>query len=463
MERDSQKVLLSSIRRLTRAERGPQLSRVVNRTHPAELAHLFGNLTLGQRIAVFETLADDTRRGEMISELDASLLEEFLGELDDAMLSRLLNEMPSDDSTYILSLLPSERKERIFDAMPDEDQSEAASMMGYDPESAGALMVTDYLALKEDVTAGEAVRIVQKGAEDAEIVFYIYVVNDHDHLVGVTSLRELVQQPTGRALRDFMIRDVVRVAVATDQEDVARLVARYNLLALPVVEDNNRLVGIVTVDDIIDVIRLEANEDLLKMAGAAEQDISLHRSPFSSARSRLPWLMPSFLAGTAGVFIVARFEQTLVASILLVAFVPMVLGLSRNIGVQSSTLTSRGLVMDPMGFGRWRRVIGREVLIAVVCGLFYGVVAVVLSGLFVTAIADVSLRGAVMFGAATGASVFGSMVVASALGAFFPLLLDRWKQDPALATGPFFTTAVDVISVTFYLAMATLLMSYANA
>lgn len=457
MERDSQKVLLSSIRRLTRAERGAQLSRVVNRTHPAELAHLFGNLTVGQRLAVFETLSDDTRRGEMVAELEASLLTEFVGELSDEVLSRLLDAMPSDDCTYVLGMLPAERKERLLDAMPAEEQSEAASMMGYDPKSAGALMVTDFLALKEDVLAGDAVRIVQKGAEDAEVVFYIYVVNDHDHLVGVTSLREVVQQPTGRALRDFMIRDVVRVAVDTDQEHVARLVARYNLLALPVV-DNNRLVGIVTVDDIIDVIRLEANEDVLKMAGAAEQDISLHRSPLSSARSRLPWLMPSFLAGTAGVFIVARFEQTLIESILLVAFVPMVLGLSRNIGVQSSTLTTRGIVMDPMGFGRWRRVIGREVIIAVVCGLFYGVIALALAGLFMRGFEGADTLGAAYFGLATGASVFATMVVASALGAFVPLLLERWKQDPALATGPFFTTAVDVISVTFYLGVARVLL-----
>ena len=328
-------------------------------------------------------------------------------------------------------------------------------MMGYDPESAGALMVTDYLALKEDVTAGEAVKIVQRGAEDAEIVFYIYVINDHDHLVGVTSLRELVQQPTGRALRDFMIREVVRVDVGTDQEDVARLVARYNLLALPVV-DSNQLVGIVTVDDIIDVIRLEANEDLLKMAGAGEQDISLHRSPLLSARSRLPWLMPSFLAGTAGVFIVSRFEQTLVESMLLVAFVPMVLGLSRNIGVQSSTLTSRGLAMDPMGFGRWGRVVGREVVIALICGVFYGVVAGLLGGLYLQAVGGLAKSDALSFGLVTGSAVSCTMVAASAFGAFVPLLFERWKLDTALATGPFFTTTVDVFSVAFYLALATL-------
>lgn len=455
MERDSQKVLLASIRRLTRAERGPQLVRVVNRTHPAELAHMFGNLTAPERLAVFDALQDDEKRAEMVSELDSWLLEEFLSDLGDDVLSRLLDVMPSDDSTYLLQVLPDARKDRLLDAMPAEDHAEAASMMGYNAESAGALMVTDYLALKEDVTAGDAVKIVQRGAEDAELVFYIYVVNDHDHLVGVTSLRELVQQPTGRCLRDFMIRDVVRVSVDTDQEDVARLVARYNLLALPVVE-NNSLVGIVTVDDIIDVIRLEANEDLLKMAGAAEQDISLHRSPLASARSRLPWLMPSFLAGTAGVFIVARFERTLIESLLLVAFIPMVLGLSRNIGVQSSTLTSRGLVMDPMGFSRWSRVIGREVVIALVCGVFYGLASGTLSGLYLQGMGGLAKADAITFGVVTGSSVFSTMVIASAFGALVPLLFERWKLDPALATGPFFTTTVDVFSVAFYLGVAAL-------
>jgi len=455
MERDSQNVLLASIRRLTRAERGPQLRRVITRTHPAELAHLFGNLTIGQRLMVFETLDDDEKRAEMVAELDSSLLEEFLAELSDDVISRLLMVMPSDDSTYLLQSVPEERKDLLLDAMPADDHAEASSMMGYDPESAGALMVTDFLAFKEDVTAGEAVQILQKGAEDAEIVFYIYVVNDHEHLVGVTSLRELVQQPTGRALRDFMIRDVLRVGVDTDQEDVARMVARYNLLALPVVGESNHLVGIVTVDDIIDVIRLEANEDVLRMAGALEQDISLHRSPFASARSRLPWLMPSFVAGAAGVFIISRFDQTLMEASLLVAFVPMVLGLSRNIGVQSATLTSRGIAMDSIGFGKWRKVIGRETLIALICGLLYGLVASLLGGFYLAAVGGVSKASAPTFGLVTGLSVFFTMVLASAFGAFFPLLMVRWKLDPALATGPFFTTTVDVFSVAFYLTLAT--------
>jgi len=459
MERDAQNVLVSSIRRLIRAEQTQQLTRLANKTHPADLAAIFASLTVGQQLEVLRLIDDWEKRGDVLSELDPSLLAELVAELPDEELSEIFAVMPTDDTNYVLQVLDTDRSTLLLEAMPDDDQSEATSMLAYKTDSAGALMVTEFLALFEEVTAGEAVKIVQKGAEDAEIVFYIYVVNDIGQLVGVTSLRELVQQPPARALKDFMIPDVIRVSADTDQEDVARLVAKYNLLALPVVEGGNILVGVVTVDDIIDVIRHEANEDMLRMAGAGhEQDISLYRNPFESARTRLPWLAPGFLTGVAGVLVIHSFAHVLSLAILLVAFLPMVLALARNVGLQSATIVTRALAMGQLDVGRAGRVVGRELVVGMICGLSYGLLVGGLGGLYFQATEGDPGR-AIWFGLTAGLGLLVAMLVSTVGGTIMPLLFDRWKLDPALTTGPFFASAMDVATTAIYLGIAGLILS----
>jgi magnesium transporter len=458
MERDAQKVLIASIRRLIRADQEPQLRRIVARTHPAELADVFGHLTIGQQLAVLRAAEDPAHKGEILSELEPSLLSELVDELRDQELSAVFEVMPTDDTNYVLQLLDPDRSSTLLEAMPDDYQSEATTILAHDPDSAGGMMVTEFLALEEDVTAGEAIRIIQKGAEDAEIVFYIYVINDLGQLVGVTSLRELVQQAPSKALKQFMIPDVIRVSVDTDQEDVARLVAKYNLLALPVVEDGNILVGVVTVDDIIDVIRLEANEDMLRMAGAGhEQDINAYRHPIESARTRLPSLLPGFVVGVVGVFVVESFFRVIEHAIILVAFFPVVLTLSRNVGVQSSTIVSRALVMGQVDLGRSGRIIWRELLVGLMSGTVYGLTVGGVATAAYYFFAQTSVQAAWVFGGTTGLGILVAMPLAAMAGALMPLLFDRWKLDPALATSPFFASVMDVLSLGIYLTAATLM------
>ncbi len=458
MDPDANTLLLSSIRRLLQAESTQQLVRLVNRSHPADLAHLFNSLTPSERRYVLNTLSEDTARGELLAELEATLLRSVATQIPDDELMRILDAMPSDDAADVMQSLPDGRRDILLAESLDET-SEATNLMEYDKESAGGLMVTDFLSLSDETTAAEAVELLQGGA-DAEIIFYVYVTNDIGQLVGVASLRELVQQPPDALIKDFMIRDVIRVSVEDDQEDVARLVARYNLLALPVVEDDNRLIGVVTVDDIIDVIRTEATEDMLLMAGAGnERELSIHRSPLRSARSRLPWLFPSFMAGAVGILVISVFEEPLSRLIPLAALIPMIMGLSGNVGTQSSTIINRGLALGRLEVSQVGKIVAREVFVGVACGFLYGIVAGAFATLYFEGTGSIDHVDPLRFGTSVGAAVLASTTLAAAIGAGTPIVFKKLGLDPAVATGPFVITSIDVLAVLVYLSISTALLS----
>ena len=458
MKPESHQLLLSSIRRLIRAGRIKQLRRVVDRAHPADLAYLFGALTPGQRIATFDAIAEDRAAGELLSELEPGLLDPMLEELSDDRLVELLSAMASDDAADVMHHLDTGRKDRLLEKMSAEDQSEATSLMGYDPESAGGLMSTEFVAVAETTTASEAIRQLQEDTGDLEVVFYLYVVNEHGQLVGVVSLRELVRQPRSRPLAEFMIRDVIRVKVDDDQEEVARLVARYNLLGLPVIDASNQLVGVVTVDDIIDVIRHEATEDMLRMAGAGEADLGMQHSSWRTFWSRLPWLVPSLVAGTLGLVVVAAYETTLHAVLPLVALIPIIMGMAGNIGTQSSTVVTRGIAIGKLEGLQLGRIVLKELSIGVAAGVTYGALIGIIGALYFAGHPAVEAAGAALFGVTTGVAVVASMALAAALGAGVPLVFERLGLDPARATGPFVTTTIDVLAVWLYLATAAVLL-----
>jgi magnesium transporter len=442
---------------MVRAEHTSQVRRLVEKSHPADIALVFPSLTPSQRRAVFEQVGSPQRAAEVLSELESPVLDELLDALDDQRLARLVEQMASDDAADILQWLDDERKQRLLDQLSREEQSEAESLMGYHPESAGGLMSTEVFALDEATTAGEAIRQLQSEGDQADVVFYLYVVNSHGHLVGVMSLRELVRASKERPIGELMISEVIRVTVDQDQEDVARLVARYNLLALPVVDANNRLVGVVTVDDIIDVIRHEATEDIMKMAGAGE-DVSPHDSPIVGFRARLPWSLPSFIAGILGVVVVSHFEDRLLALIPLAALIPMLMGMAGNVGTQSSTIVTRWLAIGRLEFVQMGRIVGRELFIGFGVGLLFGALA----GVFVTLYfaghpaIDTTIYE---FAIVTGASLAAAMALAAVLGASAPLVFERLGLDPAIATGPFVTTTIDVLAVWLYLGLAAGLLT----
>jgi len=309
-------------------------------------------------------------------------------------------------------------------------------------------MVPDFIALKEDATAGQAIASLQKEHSDVEMPFYLYVVDEYGKLVGVSSLRQLVVVPPGTQLKEFMATDVVSVQTDMDQEEVARIVARYDILAVPVVDGTNRLVGIVTVDDVIDIIRKEATEDILKMAGAGEEFVET-KSILKSTRIRLPWLFASCIGGIVAFFIIGKFEDSLLKFAYLAAFIPVIMGMGGNIGTQSSTIVVRGLATGRLSARDIWPVVLKELSIGVILGLVYG--------LLIGSVAQFRYS-MLMLALAVTLAVISSMSLAALVGSLVPMGFARVNIDPAVATGPLVTTAIDIISVSFYFLIATTLL-----
>jgi magnesium transporter len=278
--------------------------------------------------------------------------------------------------------------------------------------------------------------------------FYLYAVDESGRLVGVSSLRQLVLVPPETPLKAFMTTDVFSVQTDMDQEEVAKVVARYDILAVPVVDESHRLVGIVTVDDVIDIFRAEATEDILKMAGVGEEFIET-KSIYKSTRMRLPWLFASCFGGIVAFYVINHFEPSLTRFAYLAAFIPVIMGMGGNIGTQSSTIVVRGLATGRLMVRDLRKVVFKELVIGGMLGVFYG--------LLIGGVAQ-ARYGRLSFALAVSLAVLSSMAIAALVGSLVPMLFARLNIDPAVATGPFVTTAIDIISVFFYFQIATILL-----
>ena len=332
-----------------------------------------------------------------------------------------------------------------------EEQEEIAEIMGYPEDSAGSLMNTEVFTLHESITAGDAIKTLQD-QEDAEMVFYLYITDDDDRLVGVISLRILTTTPSNTTLKDIMIKNVHSIRPETDQEEVARIVAQYNFLAVPVIDSDSHLLGIVTVDDVVDVIREEATEDFLQMAGAGKDREILLKSSWESAKTRLPWLFASWIGGVVAASLIGIFEHMLENIIALAAFIPVLLGMGGNIATQSSTIIVRGMATGRVNIGGEIKLILKEIQVGILLGVLYGVLLGVFAHLVFTKAPD-------NLGLVVGLSICVSMVVAATVGTIIPLILRKLDIDPAIATGPFVTTSIDILGVLFYFLIAGLFLA----
>jgi magnesium transporter len=385
----------------------------------------------------------------VLSELEGDSIQEVLADLLHSDVAWLLKDIGPDDVAYILGFLPEERGRDILALMKTEDSTEVADILKYEKDTAGGIMTTEFFSLSEDATAQEAIRRLQQ-ATDAEMVFYIYVTDKDEHLVGVLSLRQLLTVPPATPLKNIMTRDVISVAVDMDQEEVARQVASYNLLAIPVVEKDGTLAGIITVDDVVDVIREEATEDMLKMAGAIEEDNVSKSSSFGSARLRLPWLFTNLVGSLLSGAILWYFRYTIQEVVAIVSFIPVIAAMGGNVGLQSSTLIIRGLATGLVELTDVWTVFFREVKIGLVMGVACGIILTVVGwGLH---------QG--FLGVVVGVSLVIAFLVSTSMATIMPIVLKRMGVDPAVAAGPFVTTANDITGITIYLTLATIFLDH---
>lgn len=458
MPNAQRKILVDSITRLYRRGATRNLQKILVRTHPADLAFVLSQVNEHDTFKLFLLITDPDRRAETLSEAIPEVQRRILRQLDDSEITELLDNLYADDVVAMLKEIPEERAERILTTWKTDESASIDTLLAYESGTAGAIMSPDFFALTEDTTVGEAIATLQACHEDLEMVFYLYVVNELGQLFGVCSLRQLVVSLPQQTLADICETDVISANQHTDQEQVSRMVARYNILAIPIVDDTNVLVGIVTVDDVIDVIREEATEDIFKMAGTDPEVFDDDASVIRSARARMPWLFASFCAGTTSMLVIGRFQGAIESIAALAAFIPITLGMGGNVGTQSATIMVRGLALGRVPTGRIVNVIGREIAVGAFGGLGYALALATLSWiLFHKAAAD-QIWNIFQLSGTVSLSVLCCMSFAAAIGSTVPILFQRLGIDPAVATNPIVTTTTDTVGVLIYFMIASLLL-----
>ena len=420
---------------------------VIEEAHPADLAHALRHQPVEQLVVIFRFLGPE-QASRLLSELDDDTLIQLVQALEDVEVSSILNRMPAEHAADIVEELPAEQADKILDLMEEEKSEDVQELLEYPEQSAGRLMSPDVVAVHETATVEDAIQHIRKSVTD-EKAFELYIVDDHRHLVGVVPLRRLlIADPRTRilAVRD---EDVVSVTPETDREEVARVVAKYDLVSVPVVDAQHRLLGTITVDDVIDILGEEASEDIFRIAGSDASELE-RRSPSQVALMRLPWVLTTLAIEMLAGLVIHYFDRTLGQVILLASFMPVIQAISGNTGLQSVTMVVRGLATGHVRLDRWWEPLRRQVqtssIIGTVCALVVGVIGL--------------LWHSAMFGLVVAVSMFISVNLSGAAGTAIPMLSKRLGFDPALTAGPFETALQDVLGVTIFLSLATLLLHW---
>ncbi|PJO40599.1 magnesium transporter, partial [Lysinibacillus xylanilyticus] len=382
-------------------------------------------------------------------EIDDDEYTAYLAEMDPSYGAEMLSHMYADDAADVLNELDTKQRESYLGMMDEETAEEINELLSYDEGTAGSIMTTEYVAIPENSTVRSAMAILRKEAPNAETIYYIFVVDEAHRLTGVISLRDLIIADEDTLIRSIMNERVVMVHAGDDQEEVAQIMKDYNFLATPVIDDKGELLGIITVDDIIDVIDEEASEDYSKLAGISDMD-KFDTTSFQAAKKRLPWLVILLFLGMLTANLMGQFEATLEQVALLAVFIPLISGTSGNSGTQALAVAIRGIATGDVEEHSKLKLLLREAG----TGLMSGIVC----GLIVIGIVYVWKQELVL-GMLVGAALCGSILVATLAGSFIPLLMHRMKIDPAVASGPFITTLNDITSILIYLGLATVFLS----
>jgi magnesium transporter len=456
-------LLGASLRRFTRRGARGHISKLLAKTRPEDVAIQLRSLTPSEQLSVFKVLIEDypQNASEVLTELEPDLRLSIVEDIDPQAIAGLLEQMPVDDAVALVEDLPTELQERVLAIVDVRDLGDVREHLTYEDETAGRIMDSDFVALPESSLVRDAVSTMHELAAETENLLYLYVVDTDQHLLGVTSLRQLLLSAPSKTLGEIITRSMIKAHTDTDQEEVAQLAARYDLLAIPVTDDDNRLVGIVTVDDIIDVFKEEATEDFFKMVGTSDDELVYQDRSFKVAGFRLPWLLINLVGlGVAGV-LVERFQVNLSEALFLLVFVPVVMGMGGNLGSQTSTIAVRGLATGRIGIDQHRQFLWQQVkvgaILGVACATLAALGAVLLESTWDLSGTEMSVS-LVHYGVVVGVSLFLAILLASLNGALIPLVFERLGIDPAVAAGPLVTTTMDITGIVIYFGLASALI-----
>jgi magnesium transporter len=427
----------------------PQLRKIIDKTLPADLSPVLPLLLEEDRKRILSLLVEAGKAARAILELDQSDMTELIESTDDSTVAAICSSSAPDDAADLLDMLEDERRARVLELLGATQGAKLESLLEGEEETAGSLMNTEFLALGEDVTVGQAIEAIRQYPRK-ESFFYVYCIDVDQHLVGVLSLRSLILANPNVHLRDVMVQSVVRTQIDDSPEEVAQLVSKYDLLSVPVVDQQNVLLGVVTVDDVLDVIQEQAEEDLMHLAGVdvSERVTTPARETW---RTRFPWLAINLVTAFVAASVVRFFEPTIEKWTALAAFMPIVAGMGGNAGTQTLTVFVRALALGEIEWRSGLKPISKEILVGFANGAAIGIMTMLIVGFWT---GDWILGGILLI------AMCGNLVIAGIAGGVVPLVLEKFGFDPAVASSIFVTTFTDTGGFFLFLGLATLAMNH---
>lgn len=435
------------IRRFVRMGARGEVMRILDRLHPADMIEVLQSLPPAEQKAFLDILISHPGSASVVAELPGALLTEVLAGASDEWIASLVSRQPPDEAADLLGLLPPERCDAALKLLDDRTAANLDRLMTYGRETAGGMMTTHFLALQGSTLVSQAIDRI-RSEPDAEMVFYLYVVDDINRLEGVVSLRQLVLARPDQTLQSIMNSRVMRVRVDQPRSEVAETISRYNLLAVPVVETSNVLAGLITVDDAIDAMTDETTREIYRMAGLNTED-RLTTRPLRSFTRRLPWMILNLATAIIASSVVWLFEESIAQAVALATFMPIVAGMGGNGATQTLTVVIRGIALGEVNFSSARRAILRQMAIGTLLGLITGGVMALVAFLW---------KGNLFLGLVIAVAMIANMLLAGAVGAMVPLVLKRLGLDPALGSGVIATTFTDSLGFLIFLGLGTVFL-----
>jgi magnesium transporter len=447
--KELQSIVRSQLKTLLEANNLPGAKALLVPVQPADIAEAVEGLPETLQAIAFRLLPKDEAI-EVYEYLDLDVQQSLIEKFRRQDVLDIVEQMSPDDRARLFDELPAKVVSRLLSQLSPKERGATALLLGYEPDTAGRIMTPEYISLDEGWNVAEALDHIRSLARASEMIYYLYVTDSSRRLTGILSLRDLVVAQPEQVIADLMVRDAVSVQTDTDQEEVARLIQRYDFLALPVVDAERRLVGIVTVDDVLDVLEAEATEDIYQLGGVQAGDDSYFQTNLLTvARRRVVWLLVLLITNTGTSAVIRSQQDVLAQAVALTAFIPLLIGTGGNVGAQSSTVVIRGLNTDELRLTKPWAVIGREAIAGAFLGLMLGAVVLLWAYL---------LQGNWVVAIAVGISLVSISVLASVAGSSLPFLFQRLGFDPALMSAPFITTFVDVLGVMIYLNVARMIL-----
>jgi magnesium transporter len=440
--------LIEEVKDYIRQDNRPLLENFIDNMRPADLADLIEHLEPDERLFIFNVLEPEGA-GEVLVEIEPPVQESIISGLDTEAISEIVEELDSDDAADLVGDLPVERAREVIKTVGDEVSEELEKLLPYDEDTAGGIMALEFVAIRADATVRDAIETIRGKREEVENLYYIWVVDDFERLAGLVSLKDLLLESPERKISEIMDTEVISVQTDTDQEEVARLVKKYNLVSIPVVDERYRLVGRITHDDIIDVLEEEVDEDISLMAGVINQEIA-EESPMKISRARLPWLIAGLLGGILAAWVINQFESSLERVLALAFFFPVIMAMGGNTGTQAATVAVRGMATGDISLVNVGKRLWVEMKVALVNGIICGILLGLIVGFWIS---DYRM------GSVVAIALILIILNSGFIGAAVPLVLKRLNIDPAIATGPFVTTLNDILSLLIYLGLVTIFLS----